>query len=328
MTDEPDAPDWADIFAQPWTVLIVGERGSGKTATGHRLLELFGGPESDRGAYIMGYPMHRRDELPDWIEPVPETLGMDEWPEDSTVLIHEAHHLLHARESMGAENLTVDKLVTISRHKNSNIIFETQQTQRLDRNAVASVDGVVVKWPALLQEEFERKQMRKIVSEAKDALDEYVDVVEHDDFTWVEKGDDLVKHAYVYSSRFRGEYPHDIQLADHWTESISKAYGDLPDGGGEGGETTTIDGDEAQALRDIAQWERDQRPLDFEIQGVQYDETSTEVTPHILSKLEDHGFLEKVYSSSNKPNRYRLTEKGWGVIDLDEPDAPVVEAED
>jgi polynucleotide 5'-kinase involved in rRNA processing len=51
--EPPEAPTWTDIFEEPFTILILGQRGSGKTALGHLLTEEFGGPESDRDAYIM-----------------------------------------------------------------------------------------------------------------------------------------------------------------------------------------------------------------------------------------------------------------------------------
>jgi len=211
-------PTWTDIFTEPFVALVAGKRGGGKTATGHRLLEVFG-EDTDRGAYIMGFPDDKRDLLPDWIEVLPQSVGIDNWPEDSVVLVHEAHHVLHARRSMDSENLEVDKLVTVSRHRNSDIILETQQTFRLDKNFVAAVDGIVMKMPALMQAEFERKQMRKIVKDAEEVLDDYITVHEGEEYTWIERDDELVKHAYVYSQRFQGKYPYPIGLAASSTGS-------------------------------------------------------------------------------------------------------------
>ena len=57
MNDTDDAPRWGDILQEPFVGLILGQRGSGKTALGHRLLEVFGHPDnSDRDAYILGFP--------------------------------------------------------------------------------------------------------------------------------------------------------------------------------------------------------------------------------------------------------------------------------
>lgn len=219
-------PQWESIFAEPFVGLIIGARGSGKTALGHRLLEVYA--RGGRGAYILGFPEQKAEELPPWIEPLPVDVAMHKWPEDSVVLIHEAHMVAHARDSMDSDNINLDELVTTSRHRDSCIIYETQQTQRLDRNAVAATDAVMIRWPALLQEQFERKQLRSIVSMARDELEKWVDRDDSDDYTLVQPTDELQKHVYVYSEWFQGLYPHQVKLPDHWSDDISKAYGALP----------------------------------------------------------------------------------------------------
>jgi len=127
------------ILIKPFTAPIIGKRGIGKTALGHLLLKEFSCHSAGRDAYIMGFPNSQADHLPEWVNIPPETTKMSDWPMDSTVLLHGAHHLLHARRSMNTENIELDELVTVSRHKNSNSIFETQQSQRLDRNAVTAL---------------------------------------------------------------------------------------------------------------------------------------------------------------------------------------------
>lgn len=226
---------WEDIFAEPFVILELGARGEGKTALGHRLLEVFANADKERDAYIMGFPDDKQHLLPEWIDVLPPGTPKHRWPENSIVLIHEAHQLLHARRSMDAENLELDQLVTISRHKDSNIIYDTQQSHRLDKNAVAAVDGILARWPALMQEDFERRAIKPIVKEAREVLSKYVTVHDEDDFTYVERKqnengvDELKKHVFVHADQFRGEFPHELQLADHWHEDISKAYGGADD---------------------------------------------------------------------------------------------------
>lgn len=245
---------WDEILPQPFVCLILGERGSGKTALGHRLLEhVHEHGEDGRDAYILGFPEEKADLLPDWVEVLPPTVTRDTWPENSVVLIHEAHQVIHARRALDAENLVLDELVTVSRHKDSDIIYDTQQSQRLDKNAVASVDGIIVRWPALMQEQFERRAVRPIIEDARDTLSKYVNIIDEDDYTYVEHREDddgvdlLNKHAYIHADKFRGEYPHEITLADHWTEAISKAYGD----GGPDGSDTANYGRKPKTLDDI-----------------------------------------------------------------------------
>jgi len=220
--------DWFTIFDEPFVVLILGERGGGKTALGHLLLELFSDQGRRKPAYIIGFPMHKRHLLPDWITPLDEFY----FPDNSVVLLHEAHFYLHARRSMEAGHLAIDKLLTISRHKNVDIIVETQQSFRLDRNIVAEVDGIIFRVPELMQEKFERPEVRWITKMAKEAFRPFVkEAVVKKDGKIVGKYREILpeakKHAFIYSKKFVGMYPHEIPLPSYWNEEISRAYGEL-----------------------------------------------------------------------------------------------------
>ena len=308
-------PEWEDILVEPFVALILGQRGSGKTALGHRLMEVFG-EDTDRQAYILGFPEHLEDELPEWIEVLPPDTGRDEWPEDSLVLIHEAHQLLHARRSQNSENLEIDELVTISRHRNSCIVFETQQSQRLDRNSVTAVDAIIFREPALLQADFERSAMKKIVREAEEVFQQYTETIEGDGYTFREKSDAVKKHAYIHSDRFIGEYPHEIGLADHYNEDISKAYSEVSEGTDSG-----RDDDETTALNALASWEAENRPLAHSIKGAEHDDVPLSQPWRQLKALIADGLVEKTYDSNSK-TYYRLTLAGWDEVDVPEPSTP------
>ncbi len=321
----PQAPEWPEILQEPYVVLILGSRGSGKTALGHRLLEVFAGPDQERDAYIMGFPATEEDTLPDWIDTLPANIPMSEWPEESLVLLHEAHHIMHARQSMNVENLEIDRLVTVSRHRDTCIITETQQSQRLDRNAVTAVDGVIIREPALLQADFERKQVRTIIKDAEETLGKYITTYEADDGSWTfrKKSDEIQKHAYIYSERFVGEYPHEIELADHWTESISTVFSTV---NAEGEQEPQLDQREMQALEDLAEWERENRPLAFEHKGAEHHDVALQRAWNTLTALVSKGFVEKTYSS-NSSTYYRLTDDGRDLIGYD-PDVPLLKEDE
>ena len=312
-------PTWEDILVEPFVGLILGQRGSGKTALGHELLERFG-KDTDRDAYILGFPEHLRDQLPDWIEVLPPTTGREDWPADSVVLIHEAHQLLHARRSMDGANIEIDELVTVSRHRDSDIIFETQQSQRLDRNSVTAVDAIIFREPALMQADFERKQLRPIVKDAEEMFEQYTETIEEDGYTFREKSDEVKKHAYIHSGRFIGEYPHEITLADHWSEDISKAYSEVS-------EVTQADSgrDEKtqKALNELAEWENDNRPLPYEHMGASHDDFTHPQPWHSLRKLMGEELVKKTHDTNSR-TYYRLTEDGWDEADVDETAEAVV----
>lgn len=316
---EIEPPEWTDIFEHPSVLLILGSRGSGKTALGHRLLEVFAHGNDDIDAYIMGFPAEEADRLPDWIDPLPSAISMDDWPEDSVVLLHEAHQIMHARRSMDVENLEIDQLLTVSRHRNTTVITETQQSQRLDRNAVTAVDGVIVREPALLQSEFERKQVRKIIKRADDVFDQYVDTIETEQYTWREKSEAAQKTAFIHSERFVGEYPHDIQLADHWSESISTVFSDAAavDEEESGSSQDLNDGDR-ETLETMAEKLADMAPLqDYE--GIEHDDIPRQYAWNNLTALSQEGLAEKILDT-NSVTRYVLTDEGWAKSSVEKPD--------
>lgn len=224
---QSSAPTWLDILDQPFVALILGRRGSGKTALGHRFLEVFQSPNADRprDTYIMGFPYNRMELLPDWINHLSIQTPFEQWPSDAIVLITEAHHIMHARRSMQDENLELDRLVTLSRQRDLDIVLDTQYARRLDVTGVMGATAMIWRYPGLMQEDFERRQLRKFVREAKDALSEYVTTTETDDYVLLEDDGGLHKHAYVIGERFRGLYPREIRLPSYWSESISEAIG-------------------------------------------------------------------------------------------------------
>jgi AAA+ ATPase superfamily predicted ATPase len=321
-----EAPRWEDILPEPFVTLILGSRGAGKTALAHLLTERFHG--EDRDAYILGFPEEKADILPEWLEVlgIEEVLGADDvievWPEDSVVLVHEAHHLLHARRSMDTENLEVDVLLTVSRHKNSDIIFETQQSQRLDKNTVTSVDAVIFREPALMQAEFERSGMRKLVRNADEVFEQYVEEIESENYTYREKTDEVKKHAYVHAERFEGEYPYLIPLADHYSEDISKAYAGAGMATSADGDDDGLSDDEEVALQTVADYEMENRPFEYSVKGADHDEVPAQHAWNQLKSLRAEGLIRRVYESSNKPARYRMTDAGWVELGVDTEELP------
>jgi len=142
--------------------------------------------------------------------------------------------------------------------------------------------------------------------------------------------DDAKKAAYVYSERFEGAYPHEIELADHYNDSISTAYGgavgameDVEED--EADDTKMLSEDEQACLETAAEWEIENRPVSHDITGFDHEEMPVSYAWNPLQSLNENGYIEKLYSSNNTATRYALTEKGWDVVDYNEPDGPRVE---
>jgi len=309
--EEIDAEEfsWFDILPEPFVVLILGMRGGGKTALGHLLLELFSQQGRRKPAYIIGFPMHKRHLLPAWMTPLDELY----FPDNSVVLLHEAHFYLHARRSMADQNIEIDKLITVSRHKNVDIIVETQQSFRLDRNIVAEVDALIFRVPELMQEKFERPEVRWITEMAKKAFEPYIEeyIVKKDG---VELGryrrilDKAKKKAFIYGKNYVGMYPHDIPLPSYWNDEISKAYGELPDKSQEHATPTTIE-DKIKHLCEsdpryieyfsrMVEWEEQHKDGEFYDLGFEWSDVK--VPPATLRRLYLDGIIRITYKSNRR----------------------------
>jgi len=160
---EPDAI-WLKRIIHPSIILIVGRRGSGKSATADRLLELFRfGPKP----YVVGVPTSKQYLLPNWISIVPT---LEEVPPGAIVVIDEAYILYHARRSTTKESLEMSKIINLSRQREQTILFISQESRQLDKNIVGAADVIIFKDLGLLQLQFDRPGLTPLATKAKDAF--------------------------------------------------------------------------------------------------------------------------------------------------------------
>ncbi len=182
--------------------IIVGARGSGKTAFGVKLVEnLYS--KKKRDCYAMGFD---QTSMPSWIKVVENS---KEIPNNSFVLVDEGGILFSSRRAMTNANKILGDLLLISRHKNISILFIAQNTSNLDVNIIRQADYIVLKPSALLQKSFERKIIKEI----------YVSVEQ--DFKKLEGKKGLV---YIYSDDFRGFVSN--ELPSFWSIGLSKSFRD------------------------------------------------------------------------------------------------------
>jgi hypothetical protein len=81
---EPDAA-WRHKITHPSVVMVLCKRGSGKSALGYRLLELFRYVASP---YVVGVPASARRLLPDWVGIAPTLADV---PQKAIALVDEAY---------------------------------------------------------------------------------------------------------------------------------------------------------------------------------------------------------------------------------------------
>jgi len=182
--------------------IILGARGSGKSAFGLKLLENLHSI-SKRKIFTMGFKTH---DLPPWVNNVTE---LEDIENGSYVLIDEGGILFNARQGFSNANQLLSKLLLIARHKDLSIIFITQNSSNLEINAIRQADYLILKPSSLLQLDFERKKIKEI----------YTEVI--DDFS---KHKNVKGLTYIYSDSFKGFVSN--PLPSFWTNKISKSFSD------------------------------------------------------------------------------------------------------
>jgi len=180
--------------------IVLGSRGSGKSAFGIKLLENVH-VKSKKKCYAIGF---NEEEMPSWINVVLEISNIKE---NSFVLIDEGGILFNSRNSMSNANKILSDLILISRHKNLSILFISQNSSNLEINILRQADFLILKKSSLLQKEFERKIIQKFYLQTEYKFNKFKDI----------KG-----LAYVYSNNFKGFISN--SLPSFWKESISKSF--------------------------------------------------------------------------------------------------------
>lgn len=99
---------WLKRIIHPSLVLILGKRGSGKSALAYYLIEIH---RYGLKPYVVGIPQSKQHLLPEWVG-VASSLG--EVPFGAIVIVDEAHFLYHARGSTTQESRSIDKNIASS----------------------------------------------------------------------------------------------------------------------------------------------------------------------------------------------------------------------
>ena len=180
--------------------IILGARGSGKTAIGIKLLENIYA-KTKKNCYAIGF--HSED-FPSWINVVED---ISQIKNNSIVLIDEGGILFSSRNSMSNANKLLSNLILVARHKNLSIIFISQNSSNLEVNILRQADFLVLKTSSLLQKEFERKIIQQIYEKNHDQFEKYKNVM---------------GLAYIFSDDFEGFVAN--PLPSFWDTNISKSF--------------------------------------------------------------------------------------------------------
>jgi len=159
-----EAGNWLIKIQHPSIVLILGKRGSGKSALGYKLLEY---SRYTATPYVVALPSEARKLLPDWIG---MAARLEDIPPKAVVLVDEANISYHARSSMAAKAKAMSQLVNLSRQREQTLVFVSQEARQLDKNIASSANVIILKDLGIFQVEFDRREFNKIATEARQAF--------------------------------------------------------------------------------------------------------------------------------------------------------------
>lgn len=229
---------WLMKIVHPSMVLILGKPGSGKSALGYRLLELL---RYVADTYVVGFPEQARSLLPECIGIVP---SFEDLPNKCIALVDEAYLAYHSRGSMTAKNKAMSQALNLYRQKEQTIIFITQEAAHIDKNIVGLAKVLIFKELGMLQLEFDRPQLNKLATQAKQALDS----VQGNKQRW--------SFVYAPDADFLGLMEN--ELPSFWKPRLSRAFATSP-------ASPTKRAPKSLTLRD-----RQKRALERRAQGASY----------------------------------------------------------
>ena len=199
-----ESQKWLGVIPHPSVVVILGRRGSGKTALGHRLLEL---SRFRSLPYVLGMSQQAIKDLPEWLGVINTP---DEAPMGATILVDEAQLMFNTRDSQKQKNREIGDIIYLSRQNQQTLIFISQQARTLDKNIASTPDVVIVKEPEPLQVKFERREINEIIKLATEKFN----TIKMDRMKW----------SLVYSPACNFFSMLTNELPSYWSDKLSKAY--------------------------------------------------------------------------------------------------------
>ncbi len=214
-TPEPDAV-WRRLAPHPSVIIVLGKRGSGKSALGYRLLELL---RDVAAPYVVGLPREAQTLLPEWIGCID---ALEDVPQGSVVLLDESYLQYSARASMTAAGRGLGAIVNLSRQRGQTLIFIVHETRQLDVNAVSQADVIAIKELTEISADFERGPIKRLTAKARG------------DFAALSANRRADKRAWTWVYSEAADYSGMVRnaLPSFWRPALSKAFaaGVSPDG--------------------------------------------------------------------------------------------------
>jgi hypothetical protein len=186
--------------------VVVGRRGSGKTAFGFRGVEE--ARNRQKQAFIVGFPPDAKKFLPGYVEMIDD---IKDAPNGAFVMMDEAVLQYNARLWRKGKSIGLLEVIDLARHKDLSVLFLSINTAMLDANILRAIDTLIFKEPSLLQEFMERPFLKKFISKVSG---EYAEI----------PVGDRSAYCYVFDDRFEGMAR--TELPPFWSDDLSKSWKD------------------------------------------------------------------------------------------------------
>lgn len=206
--EQQDAHKWAQSLNVGKVILILGRRGSGKTALAAKVVEFCQAFHKMPGFWL-GLPSIAKTLLPTWINIVD---CLEQCPKNAVVICDEAGLEFLSLNFTKKRNLDLRKMLFVARQRKMIFVFAAQHSRDIDASIMRMVDCVIFKEPSLTQPENER---REILTKAKRAASAFKQI----------PPERRLAAAYVIDHSYEGII--ESKLPSFWSEGLSNIYGDL-----------------------------------------------------------------------------------------------------
>jgi len=236
---------WLDSLELGKVLLILGRRGSGKSAFALKLGEyVFAVHQTP--VWLVGIPEEISVYLPRWVSIAQDIEQVDL---GAFIIVDESGLQYMAMRYQSDANTVMRRLLMIARHRKQSLVFICQVASDVDKAVVRQADCIVFKQPTLMQSKNDRPEVRDTAGRALKVFEAL-------------PKDERLRTAYVHDGDFTGVLQCD--LPDYWREELSFAFANVPLNEPKNGQLDTA------ALTELDQAELKQKALEMRRDGASY----------------------------------------------------------
>jgi energy-coupling factor transporter ATP-binding protein EcfA2 len=209
LVGSPEQPEgyalWLDSFEDGKVILVLGRRGSGKTALAAKIGEYMAARHK-MPIYWIGLPEQARSLLPSWVHMVSSP---DQCPIGCLIIIDEAGLHFLSLAFATDQNRLLRALLMVCRQRHSSLVVAVQSSRDLEYSVVRQADSIIFREPGMHQPDSERPDIRSMAKKAATVFKEI-------------SQDEKRESAFVFDDNFTGIIK--CSLPSFWSEDLSHVY--------------------------------------------------------------------------------------------------------